>query len=305
MEVKSFKSLGIRHIRDATDELVDYVDKRRKGLIKPLKTRWKKLNEYMPIDWHSLFVIAGISGSGKSSIANELETSLFDYNRDENFAVLSFNYEMTGLRQVGRKLSSKINKPVSEIYSNNENYLNDADYAHLREKAKSIANYRIYYAETPGTVNEIKDTIYRTYDLLKCPLVIFLDHTRLIRQSGKGEKEALEDLASTCISIKKEIKCCIFLISQLNRNIEDPDRVKQAGLHYPQRGDLFGSDALYQAADFVVVAHRPELLNIFKYGPDQMITKDRIFLHILKNRDGDPVIIPMFNNLRINKIDEI
>lgn len=295
----------LKHISQATKEILYYIDKKRKGLIKPLKTRWSKLNKVMPIEWHNLILLAGISGSGKSSIANELETSLFDYNTEEKFAVLSFNYEMMSARQVGRKLSFKTNKTVSEIYSNEKN-LNDEDYNKIKGHAAKIANYKIYYSDIPSSVEEIKKIILNLYELIKVPMVIFLDHSRLVKAvTGKSEFETLNDLATMCIEMKKRLPCTIILLCQLNRDIEKTERVQNPLGHYPQRSDIFGADSLYQGADYVAIVHRPELLNLPIYGPDKMVVQDMIYMHILKNRDGGVGIIKFFNNLQFNRVDEV
>ena len=88
------KILKYKHISESTQEIVEYIDSRRKGEEQSLKTRWEKLNRSTMggLDWNVIMTIAGMSGSGKSSIANDMETSLFDCNPDQNFSVLSINH---------------------------------------------------------------------------------------------------------------------------------------------------------------------------------------------------------------------
>lgn len=52
----------VKHISKSVQEILEYIDKKRKGEIKELRTRWKKVDRNMPIEWHSLYTIAGISG---------------------------------------------------------------------------------------------------------------------------------------------------------------------------------------------------------------------------------------------------
>jgi len=295
----------IKHIGKATDEIIDYIDKKRKGEIRELRTRWAKINKNMPIEWNSLYTIAGISGSGKSSFANELETSLFDYNQKEDFAVLSFNYEMLSSRQVGRKLSFKTSKTVSELYSKDSQSLNDEDFAAVKEHANRIRNYDIYYKEEPCTVEEMRVLILKTYEKLGKPLIIFVDHARLVKRGNQSEQDMISDLIMMCMQMKKQIKCSIFVLSQLNREIEKPDRVQSPQGHYPMRSDLFGSDAIFQGSDYVLVIHRPELLSIFLYGVEKLPTKDMVYAHLIKSRDGELKIMSFKNVLRFNRLDEI
>ena len=46
-----------------------------------------------------------------------LETDIIDLNPNENVIVLSFNFEMLSSRQVGRKLSYKLKRTTSQLYS--------------------------------------------------------------------------------------------------------------------------------------------------------------------------------------------
>ena len=84
------------------------------------------------------------------------------------------------------------------------------------------------------------------------------------------------------ISIKKKYKVTIVQLSQLNRNIEDKERILNPSLQFPTRSDLSSADSIYQSSDIVMVIHRPIVLNIFQYGIEKWPTKDLVYLHIIK-----------------------
>ncbi len=76
-------------------------------------------------------------------------------------------------------------------------------------------------------------------------------------------------------------------------------------LHYPIRRDIFGGDSVFQASDYVIVLHRPEVLGIAEYGLSRLPTTGLIFMHFLKVREGEPKILVFENNLKYNSIDEV
>ena len=91
----------------------------------------------------------------------------------------------------------------------------------------------------------------------------------------------------------------------MNRNIEAPERINNPLSHYPMRSDLSSSDAIFQASDYVLVIHRPEILNISEYGPNHLPTQNKVYMHILKNRDaGKPCILEFENDLMYNNLIE-
>jgi len=126
----------------------------------------------------------------------------------------------------------------------------------------------------------------------------------LINREGEGEREALDKLQKAFIELKKVNKTTIIQVTQMNRNIESIERINNPALHYPQRNDIFGSDFLYFASDYVMITHRPEILGIKAYGPKRL-PADKIYLHIIKNRDGEQGIIAFNNELKYNNIEEI
>ena len=67
---KPEKVLEFKHISSATNEIVKYIDDRRKFVVRSLKTRWAKFNKLAMggIEPNSVYTIAGISGSGKQQL---------------------------------------------------------------------------------------------------------------------------------------------------------------------------------------------------------------------------------------------
>lgn len=89
--------LPYKSIIEPTEEIIKYISDRRSGASMSLKTRWDKFNKACMggIEPNVIYTIAGISGSGKSSFANSLETDLFDLNKEVEFVVLSFSLEIS------------------------------------------------------------------------------------------------------------------------------------------------------------------------------------------------------------------
>ena len=135
-------------------------------------------------------------------------------------------------------------------------------------------------------------------------LIVILDHTLLVEGEG-SERSIIVDLQKMFIRKKKLAKTSIIQISQMNRNIEQPERINNPSTHYPMRSDLSASDAIYQASDFIVVLSRPELMNLSIYGPQRLPVKNKVYLHFLKVRDaGEACILSFDNELKYGNLIE-
>ena len=68
----STSSLTFRHISVASDEILNYINDRRLGVVKSLRTRWDKFNNSCNggVEPNSIYTIAGISGSGDKVFIN-------------------------------------------------------------------------------------------------------------------------------------------------------------------------------------------------------------------------------------------
>lgn len=308
MEAQSTNALTFRHISIATKEAVDYIRDRKDHTLKSLRTRWKKFNTQCMggIEPNTIYTIVGISGSGKSSVVNMLETDLIDLNRDQDVIVLDFTFEMLSSRNIGRKISSKLRLTTTELYSTNED-LPDQTFEEVEEVSEDIKRYPIYYVDTPGTVAEIASTIdyfYEKYAKGK-RFVIILDHTLLVEGSDTVLK-VISDLQKLFIRLKKLPNTTIIQLSQMNRNIESPERINNPSMHYPMRSDISSADTIFHASDYVICIHRPELLlGVMNYGPNRLPVRNKVYLHILKNRDaGECAILEFENDLKYNNLIE-
>ena len=300
---------NVRPISVVAQEAINYIAGRRDHNIVSLKTRWEKLNKQCMggIEPNTIYTFAGISGTGKSSLCNTITTDIIDLNPDREIVVLNFSLEMVGFRQIGRTLSSKLRKTTSTLYSS-ETDLDDETFSKVIAVSKQLKEYPIYFVDDPGTPMQIEQTINSFYEkYVKGTgkhFVITYDHTLLTKQIGSTIETASE-LEKVFIRAKKLPLTSIIQIAQMNREIEKPERINNPLAHYPMRSDLSSSDAMFQASDYVFVLHRPEILNITEYGPNRLPTANKVYMHLLKNRDaGKPCILEFENDLQYNNLIE-
>jgi hypothetical protein len=89
--------------------------------------------------------------------------------------------------------------------------------------------------------------------------------------------------------MKKHYPVAFLILSQLNRNIDNPERSKDGDYgNYVLDSDLFGADALLQHADVVLGINKPAIRKIRFYGPEKFIISDEdtLAFHFLKSRNG-------------------
>lgn len=311
MEEYKVAPLLYTQIEESAKDIGIYINKRRKGVIKSLKTRWKKFNHLLSggFEPQMVYAICASSGGGKSSFLSSLQMDLFELNPNEDFVILNFSLEMISARVTGRMLSYKLQKTTSELYSGGDNKLSDEDFNKVREELTNIKQLPIYTVDTPGTVEQIKQTMLKFLmnEGKGKWVIVTLDHTLLVRGSrGEDERITLANLQRFFIEAKKWGRITIIQLSQLNRNIESVDRISNKSMQYPMRNDIFGGESLMQGSDTIIVLHRPKNFNLASYGPRNLPVENRVYAHIIKNRDGESgSIIAFEDNLKYNRLDEV
>ena len=307
MERQFYSPVPIKHISEVGKEAIKYIKQRKNHEIQPLKTRWNKFNIMCGggIEPGCVYTIAGTSGTGKSAFINCIENDLIEMNPGKELVILSFSFEMLSTRTFVRKLSNKLHQTTLELYSAYEE-VSDETIDKVQEEATKMNKYPIYYVDTSASVEKIEETIkYFQSTIAKNKwLIVFLDHTLLVDSSGKDERRTIADLQKMFIKYKQVGKTSIIQLSQMNRNIETPERILNPTSHYPMRSDLSSSDSIFQGSDIVAVLSRPELLNIAAYGVQKLPVQNKVYLHFLKIREGIPAILEYENNLKYNDLIE-
>lgn len=305
MDVNSVKPIIGKSIAEVSKETISYINARRKHEIISLKTRWNKFNDVCFIEPNMIYTIAGTSGTGKSAFVNTITNDLIDLNPTQEIVILNLSFEMLSYRNVGRLLSNKLRMTTNEIYSANKDISED-EFQQIKQTADALSNKEIYYVDTPMDVEKIEETIKYYKENIATGnkwLIVVLDHTLLVEGEG-SERSILVDLQKMFIRMKKLPKTSIIQISQMNRNIETPERINNPVTHFPMRSDLSASDAIFQASDYVMALHRPEILNLAFYGVNRLPVKNKVYLHLLKVREGEPCIIPFESELKYGNLIE-
>jgi replicative DNA helicase len=291
--------------REGYLQALKYLQGRKDGTIRSFRTPWSKVNDagIDGFEWHSLIILGGRSGTGKTLIKDQLVREAFKLNRGENMRILEFQFEMIAKVSKIREFSSVLGKSYKSICSAEDSQkLSQEDLSKCHAYAKQRVENPIDIVETPCDVVGFKKAVHDYMEMhstttengtkLYQNTVITLDHSYLIKV-GKGEKgktDMLYNLGEAATELKRKYPVIIIILSQLKREVDSPERNEDGKYgNYILDSDIFGGDALYQHADIVIGINRPAQRFIKLYGPDRFIIEDESVLvfHFLKVRNGD------------------
>lgn len=291
---KGFNSLPVTGTKEAISKARKEISLARSGTPVFLKSRLTKVNNALigGFRFRHIYMFAGASGSGKSYFLNQLRNDFLDPKLNGNFPhpfkILCFNFEMPTEDELVRTVSSKLNMNYADIMSA-YTPLDESTFDKVIDELEALDHPDVHFVETSGNRMEVYNTVIDFYQRFPShKLVVMFDHTLLTEEyDERSEIEMLAKLSKLFVKLKKtEIEPMIIMLSQMNDKIEDPLRVSNHKLHYPTKKDIHGSKQLYWACDDVAVLHRPEMLNISKYGDKGIDTTDLIAYHQIKSRKG-------------------
>lgn len=276
------------------NEALKYMHNRAKGEEKSIYTPWPKFNDATTdgLEWNTLTVIGGRPGSGKTLLKDQIIRESFSLNPHDDFRVLEFQFEMVGRTSALREFSSITGKTYKELCSAGSQISSDV-LIKCHEYAKQRVKYPVDVISTPMTVNQMREQIdmYMEENNGK-KTIITLDHTMLVKRAPyqNNSLDMLFELGEFFTQTKRQYPCMFIVLSQLNRNIDNPERAIDGKYgNYILESDIFGSDAMLQHADTLVGINRPAKQRIKYYGPDRYVIADdkTLVLHFLKARNGD------------------
>jgi replicative DNA helicase len=312
--------------RVVAEQNQDYVDKRRKGLITSMKTKFPRLDNYLMggIELDTIVCVAALSGAGKSTIAKCLRDSIWELNALTDFNQYIFNFEMVAHQQAARSVVTSANIAMKRLYSVDDP-LTDEEFEEMGKYYDELKSREgVWFIENPGTAKQIADSL-RHYYLTECKptnrvCVYEIDHALLTKgRQGQSEKERVDDLMLALVEVKKQIASdgghsIGIVLSQMNREIRDKERIKNKEMHRPGTECLFGASSIEQCCDYVLFSHIPAKLNIPAYTVNNYPTKMVLdghtvqipYFELVKQRSGEAdLTIPMWNKLSRFDFDEM
>jgi len=300
---------GVWHSQNsAYKEALEYVYNRQQGNIGSFKTPWSKVNEagVDGFEWHSITVLAGRPGTGKTLIKDQIIRESSRHNKGQNINTLEWSLEMVAKASKVREFCSVLGRPYKYICSAiADDKLTATDLAILYKYSKDavgIDKHPVDIIEKSCTTAEfvnvikaymedhavISETGVKTYT----NTVITLDHSYLLKKmKGQNTKtDMLYELGEALTVLKRAFPIAFIILSQLGRGTEVPERNENGKYgNYILESDILGGDALLQHADLVIGINRPAQKFIEWYGPDRYEIKDSsvLIFHFLKTRTGD------------------
>jgi len=266
-----------------------------------------------------IVVVAGASGHGKTTELLKIKENILDKEinpESDDYVFLDLSLEMKVFNIILRGLDNRMSKSKKEILTSE---FTKEEIEIAKEYFKKIDDKRHFISQKPTTPLDFYSGTKKFAEEHrdKKAIIVSIDHILLI--SGQDKQKVLMSTIEYINQLKLEFDNIYFIVlSQLNRGILD--RIYERNrISQPNTSDLYMSEAMLQAASYVIVVHNPYKLGINEYSlvnpkhyeylsqhfgqmkKDKVsfLTFGRIFYHVLKIREGGVV----YDDIYIEEID--
>jgi replicative DNA helicase len=240
-------------------------------------TGWRETDHYCPLSRGNMVTIAGRTSMGKSALAESMSLSMTGMGHKGLYVSLEMS-----TAQMGDRIMSKLTGiPIHPIRINN---ITGRQFDQIWPSLENIRDRKLLILDAPGsTPSSIKMDCKRMK--AKCGLdFVVIDHLGLVRpDKGRENRNRVQEISSMTAFFKemaREIDIIVFLVCQLNREVEKRDDKR------PILADLRESGSIEQDSDIVWMLYRDSY-----YAKDKM--KDKILptdknaeMLVPKNRNG-------------------
>lgn len=256
-------------VRDLVEGRIDVYEKRMNGEIRAIPTGLTDLDHKLGggVENGDLVIVAARPSMGKTALAVQFAENI---QKDDESCIV-FTCEMPKEQIADRVISGagRVNN-----YHIKTGKFNEDDWDKLAVAIGKIQNMNMMVDDTSYDFETIASkcrTIKRKYGL-NCVVV---DYIGLLDGVGDSREQKISYLSRSFKRLAKELQIPIFLLSQLNRNLETRTDKR------PVMSDLRESGAIEQDADIILFIYRDEVYN--KDSSD----KGTAELIIAKHRSGE------------------
>jgi replicative DNA helicase len=266
---------------DAYDTMVKEAEARKKSGNRLLgtPTGYHILDLYLDGIQPLLYIIAARPSMGKSAFAVGLAANMLLRGKK----VLFFSLEMSTTECVTRVVSQHCEIESTKITSNDLSQAEARRISQMRETCGDLFK-NLHLIDNSGLTRKSMELQIQLYKKRYDIDAVFIDHLGLINMDDSDkfgtDNQAIGTITKNLKRISQNLKLPIFLLSQLNREVE-----KRGGDKKPMLSDLRGSGNVEQDANVVMMLHRPEYYGLTEDDNGES-TAGIANVIIVKNRSG-------------------
>jgi hypothetical protein len=289
------------------DQFANAVNEGMSGIYQGIPVGLGRVDDYLSVRKSMLYVLGGYTGSGKTSLADEIfvlnpyEHMLREGN-PEKFRVVYWSMERKKVFKVAKWVSRKIFKDTGEIiplkklmgWVKREERLSEADlrsvksyklhfdqmfqYVRIIDGRQNPTGIRKHIEEIAKEHGELKnidrfEKVYKPFDPSITWLHVF-DHVgKLKPEGGKQLKETIDGFSDDTSNLTRDLYGhSALVLSQFNRDIANATRLKQGDVE-PRLEDFKNTGDLTEDADLVMTVFDPwryKVLDAIGYDLDKL-----------------------------------
>ena len=202
-----------------------------------------------------LYILAGMSGSGKSALARMLaESASAEAMARGMGATYIASLEMTGKEYATRALAQRMGLASSMI---EKGVIEHAQLEPMLKYAHDLKKLGIVVDSKPNmTIDEIKARMQKTKIKYGGLALGVIDHLIIIgAEKGENLFDKVTNATMKAKNLAKELEIPIILLAQLTEK-----KILETASGWPNASHLFGGETITQNADVVCFVHRHELV---------------------------------------------
>lgn len=251
-DLRSYQDWADDAVREAQENIDRGEEDSGIGLPPGLRAVEEVIGRLLP---GKLYVVAGMSGSGKSALARQIaEAAMKDAVEKKMGGGYIASLEMTGKEYAIRALSERIGIPGDQI---ERGAMDRSQISRLADFSQDLRKLNIVVdSKTNMTIDEIKARALKTKIKFGGLAIMVIDHLIIIGgEKGEGLFDKVSSATIKAKNMAKEFGIPVILLAQL-----DEKKILDRASLRPNASDLFGGQTIKQNADVVCFVHRDELV---------------------------------------------